>query len=146
MTSCCGWKMQNCTFRSFVKLDTYWSLFWMSNNTTTRKYIQTLEQAPQHDVTGFKTWIGVFGIGLYCFSRIISGLLYTDQSYPSQDLCVLTGSSERLVDRTEVDPGGWRSAVVLGDQPDDSHLCVEFLGPGFCEPTCLAVPASPFQE
>lgn len=61
-------------------------------------------------------------------------------------MCVPTSTREGLVDGAEVDPRGWRFAIGFGDQPHDGHFCVELLGPGLCELTCLAIPASPLHE
>lgn len=59
---------------------------------------------------------------------------------------VLTSTCERLVNGADVDPRCRRFAVRFGDQPDDSHFCVQLLGPGLCELTCPDIPASPLQE
>lgn len=61
-------------------------------------------------------------------------------------LCELTSTREDLVDGADINPAGGGLAVGCRDQPEDGHFCVELLGPGLSELTCLTIPASPLQE
>lgn len=61
-------------------------------------------------------------------------------------LCELTSTREDLVDGADINPAGGGLAVGCRDQPNDGHFCVELLGPGLSELTCLTIPASPLQE
>lgn len=61
-------------------------------------------------------------------------------------LLIPTGACEGFVDGADVDPRGWRSSVGFRDQPDHSHVCVEFRGSGLSELTRLTIPASAIQE
>lgn len=44
LATCCEWKIQSCTLKRFMKQDTNWSLFWVSNKTT-KKEIHTNTRA-----------------------------------------------------------------------------------------------------
>lgn len=65
---------------------------------------------------------------------------------PCAFLCALTGTCDGLVDGTDVDAGGRGLSVGFRDQPDDSHFCVELLGPGLNQLSALAIPACSLQE
>lgn len=65
---------------------------------------------------------------------------------PCALLCALTGTCDGLVDGTDVDTGGRGLSVGFWDQPDDSHFCVELLGPGLNQLSALAIPACSLHE